>query len=417
MTQTRVVTETEQDELLLRIHAIAIVQAEKNVRSGYREDIVHDVLLQCLEALRAGTFNPDIGNLDDWVKRCLRNHAVDNRRRRRALMERDGAHLTEIDDAPREWMSQELKLEEDRLRDFANRIFKTLPEKCVVGHHLVREDQETYAEAGKKLGVSDEAIHKYVGTVQRAFRNALPTIGITPPPSVRGGRLSRNAKARTRWRARRRKHRDAGPGRVNTSGGSLTRQPEHVDTSGDSLARQPGRPDLPGGCSPDDRTASTRHAGESTDEPNASTRRDNAAIDDGIQTSHIADDRLDEAIDSRRDATVSIVQSSATDGEADGATLDNKESHRGTRVTTAQTCAPTADPGETIDDAGATIADVNDTRCRAASLTGRTNALTRDAERSARHVSATVCVAGGTTGVANSLDGDLNVTTSHAGAT
>jgi DNA-directed RNA polymerase specialized sigma24 family protein len=187
-------SEAEQDAVLLRIYALAQRQAEKLVCSGYREDMVQDLALEWLERLRAGDWEVPPEQWGEFVVAEIRNWKVANRRKRRREMARDAIHLELITNMAREWMLPELKLEEDELREFADRIQHTLPRKCVRAHRMVREDQMSYAEVGRRLRVSADRVHEYVRTVHRAFRGALHDVDITPSsarPDVRKARARR----------------------------------------------------------------------------------------------------------------------------------------------------------------------------------------------------------------------------------
>jgi DNA-directed RNA polymerase specialized sigma24 family protein len=207
----------EQDAVLLEIYDLARKHAEEWISAHYREDIVQDVALECLEHLRGGTWaTPELG-LDRFVELEILNRCVKRRRSRRSGERRDGKYLATITDAPREWMSQELKTEEDRLRDFAAAVRKTLRKGAVRAHLLVRDDHMTYAQAGKQLRVSRERVHERVKEVHRAFRNALPEIGIKAPTSTRGGRPARPMCRRSKRIAPSRSRSDRRPERVDPS--------------------------------------------------------------------------------------------------------------------------------------------------------------------------------------------------------
>jgi len=199
-------SEPEQDEILIRIYALAQYHARKHVRPGYREDMVQNLALEWLERLRAGTWDVKREAWNEFVISELRNHKTADRRKRRREMTRDAIHLETISNARREWMSPELRLEEEGLQDFAEQIRATLPRKCVRAHRLVRDEGMTYTEAAKKLRVSPHLAHDYVKTVHRVFRRALPAIDIEPPTPQRLAtpRRARRRPLRVRRNRRRR---------------------------------------------------------------------------------------------------------------------------------------------------------------------------------------------------------------------
>jgi DNA-directed RNA polymerase specialized sigma24 family protein len=203
MRPAQAVSEAEQNEVILRIYASARAQSAAALRLGLREDLIHDFILECLVSMRRGSLTRKILNVHAFVKVCLRYRRIDSWRHELAQMERDAMHLAEIRAAPREWMDQGLKIEEDRLRRFAARVFDSVDPRSVEIHHLLRDEQFSYRETAECLGGSIERIHKHVGLVQRAFRQAMPAIGLTPPVSSRGGRLVRPVKGAARRRRRR----------------------------------------------------------------------------------------------------------------------------------------------------------------------------------------------------------------------
>ncbi len=188
----------EQDAVLLEIYDLARKHALVWVRTHYREDIVQDVAVECLERLRDGTWSTPECGLDRFVELRILDRRIKRRRSRCSAEARDGKYLATITDAPREWMSQELKAEEDRLRDFASAVRKTLRKSEVRAHLMVRDDDMTYAQVGKKLRMSRERVHTRIKNVQRVFREALTEIGIEPRTSRHGGRPPRAARPGTR---------------------------------------------------------------------------------------------------------------------------------------------------------------------------------------------------------------------------
>ena len=191
MSNSERLSESEQDAILMRLVGVAWVKVLELVRGCYREDMVQDLVVEWLACLRAGTWSNPPEGLDKYVEKAVRNRRIEDFRRRRRTMRRDAVHLEVIAGAPREWMSQDLKLEADRLDAFADAVRATLPRKYVRAHRMVREDGITYAEVAKTLRTSVASIHKFVAVVQRTFREAARGTGVEPMRSVRGGRPPR----------------------------------------------------------------------------------------------------------------------------------------------------------------------------------------------------------------------------------
>lgn len=188
MPQTRRLHRATQDQILVALYALAKVKVEELVPGCYREEVVHELAVAWLERLRAGGWDLPREDWEDFVVGEIRKRRVEDYRGRKRTLARDAIHLRIITDAPREWMSQDLMLEEERLRGFTDAVRGTLPAKCVKAHAMIRDDQLTYAQVAKRLRVSERCVHEYVKTVHRTFRNALPSVGIETPKQRRGAR-------------------------------------------------------------------------------------------------------------------------------------------------------------------------------------------------------------------------------------
>jgi DNA-directed RNA polymerase specialized sigma24 family protein len=198
MTTQPLLLEEEQNAIVLEIFDLATKRASDVIWSAYREDLVHDLVLECLEDLRGGLWDVPRSELARFVERRVRNRRAGCQRKRRRQLIRDRKHLEAITEVPREWMSQELKHEELRFRRFIAENLSVLNPKWVRAHRLVREDNLTYAKAAKALRVSVSAVHKYIACVQRAFRESLPSIGVASPTSTHGGRPAARARVTAR---------------------------------------------------------------------------------------------------------------------------------------------------------------------------------------------------------------------------
>ncbi len=198
-------SEPEQDAVLLRVYALAKRHANELVGFRRRDDLVQNLALRWLERLRAGTWDVTPEEWDEFVVAEIWDRKDGGRRQRRRAMRRAAIHLEIVTNEPREWMSPELQLEEESLRDFAEQVRHTLPRKCVRAHRLVRDDAMTYAQAAKTLRVSKGDVHESIKTVHRAFRGALPKVGIEPSTSPRGGGPGRARRRATKVRRNRRR--------------------------------------------------------------------------------------------------------------------------------------------------------------------------------------------------------------------
>jgi DNA-directed RNA polymerase specialized sigma24 family protein len=178
---------TQQDAIVLEIFALATRHAETLVPCSYRDDVVQDLVLECLKGLRYGVWDVPHEALEEYVESCLRNRRTSHRRSRLRAMIRHLEYLTSMSGVESEWMSPEHPLEEARLREFVRRVRRKLPALWVRAHGMVRDKRMRYAEAARKLHTTSKCVHNYVTAVQNAFRQAMPTIGIEPKKSERGG--------------------------------------------------------------------------------------------------------------------------------------------------------------------------------------------------------------------------------------
>jgi RNA polymerase sigma factor (sigma-70 family) len=194
---------SEQNALLLQIYDLAHRVAREWIPAQRRDDVVHDFSLRCLERLRAGEWTAPICSLERYIELQLIGRKANFRRNRRRTARRDAGYLDVMTEAPREWMSQELETEERRLRAFTDRVRDSLPKKAVNAHALHRDDGLSYREVAKKLRVSSNDVHRYMKQVHERFREMLPTLGIEPPLSHRGGRLPKALRSPARYKAAR----------------------------------------------------------------------------------------------------------------------------------------------------------------------------------------------------------------------
>jgi DNA-directed RNA polymerase specialized sigma24 family protein len=183
-------TRSEQDAFLLELYAIANrIAEEKKIQEERAEDVVHDFILDCLRALRWGMDVQWSESLEEFVEQELMDRRWRSNKSRLARKVRERAFYAVIEDAPREWMSQDLKIEEDAYEEFADQVRRTLPPKVVQAHRLVRDGGLTYIQAAQKLKRSTAFVHRAVTRVQEAFRAALPAMDIKAPRTNHGGRL------------------------------------------------------------------------------------------------------------------------------------------------------------------------------------------------------------------------------------
>jgi DNA-directed RNA polymerase specialized sigma24 family protein len=337
MPKTRRLHTATQDQILLALYALAKVKVEELVPGCYREEVVHELAAVWLERLRAGGWDLPREDWEDFVVGEIRKRRVEDYRARKRTLRRDGVHLQIITDAPREWMSQDLKIEEERLRGFLDTVRATLPAKCVRAHAMIRDDQLTYAEVAKKLRVSERCVHEYIKTVHQAFRRALRSVGIAATKSPRGGRSKtttvvnvstlRGSDATVDVRSSARNERKATAAvNVSTGGGDDSIANVHALTpcaltsTADANASTRGDYETAddANVSSDDANASPVNAHEVTDDVHASTRDDfESPAHDLESTAHDSQSTVHDLKSTGRDleSTARDLQSTVQDPE------------------------------------------------------------------------------------------------------
>jgi hypothetical protein len=176
MKKRHILSVIEQDALLVRINVIASRKAGRVLRSPYREDIVQDVLLSCLEALRAGTFVADLDALDGFITNALQRRAAELREQRKDEQEARAEYRREV--------MFTLHAENSK------RLRKAMRRKV----NLWRPEEARASKQAPSTIVSGR-----------------PTSEVIRRSHMLGRRIAENAKEQTKWRVRRRKRDDRAP--------------------------------------------------------------------------------------------------------------------------------------------------------------------------------------------------------------
>jgi RNA polymerase sigma factor (sigma-70 family) len=184
--------ETELDALLLRIEAIALTCARELDSPHNVGDIAHDVLLDCLVRMRAGSWHVPPDDVGRFVRRMVQSRGRDlvRRRDRRDERERDYAH--EVGQSARGWMAPGQMIDERELAEVHEQALAELPDRCRRVYVMVRDTQDTYAVIAKRLGISASAVSRHVVKAQRRLRNKFLASGFAAPPPRRGPPRRRN---------------------------------------------------------------------------------------------------------------------------------------------------------------------------------------------------------------------------------
>jgi RNA polymerase sigma factor (sigma-70 family) len=170
--------EKKQNRLIPEIYELAGRHAAGLVGRQRRADVVHDVILECIEIIRAGEWTAPGEGLDRFVQYRVwsRRNSAYRTRRRDAV--RDAEFLRVIDGAPREWMSEDLLRREEEAGELQRRVSLTLPAKWRRVHRLVRDERLTYEQCANTVGISTSTVHKYIHLAQAVYRRAMSGVSI-----------------------------------------------------------------------------------------------------------------------------------------------------------------------------------------------------------------------------------------------
>jgi RNA polymerase sigma-70 factor (ECF subfamily) len=174
-------SENDQDALLLAIYFMAPPFVYGQVPRQDIEDVVHDIALDWLIKLRTGCWAPSPENFQAFVRELVRNHVIDRRRKRIRRKDHDGEHLRIRTVTTPAWVSPDRSDDEDVNATLARSLVDKLPDQCRTAHVLIREDGWSYQDTAALLGVSVQSVHTYMGRAQRKLREELRLVGIAVP--------------------------------------------------------------------------------------------------------------------------------------------------------------------------------------------------------------------------------------------
>ena len=143
------------------------------------DDIAQDVTLECLAAIQSGrmaTIQTDIAALV-WTMVLRRTlnvaRAADRRDARAVACVRD-------EDEVHTWMSPEAAVEYAELEAFVAQTVAALPPMSRRVFQMVRDDNMSYANVARSLGITRHTVNEHLTTAQRRLRAALVDAGLIP---------------------------------------------------------------------------------------------------------------------------------------------------------------------------------------------------------------------------------------------
>jgi RNA polymerase sigma factor (sigma-70 family) len=120
-----------------------------------------------------------------YVASAVRRHLAEMRRLDRRRARRDAEYLRERLASVHTWMDPEAQWMERECQALYDKTLASLPPRCRAAFVAVREEERSYAEAAKELGISVKMVAKRITQAQRVFRLALLEYGIVPPRETR----------------------------------------------------------------------------------------------------------------------------------------------------------------------------------------------------------------------------------------
>lgn len=186
-------SEAAQNALLVEIEGIALEFAGAFLPADVADDVAHDVVLDCLLRLRAGTLDIEMALLRGFTYALVKRRVVDRVRREVRRMTRDAEHARTQNEGTHAWMSPELARQAAELEALRVRLLARLPPMCRRALIMIRDDHETYEAAAKRLGVTIDAVTSRVVRAQGRMRRGLKKAGVeVPPPRTRNKTSKKN---------------------------------------------------------------------------------------------------------------------------------------------------------------------------------------------------------------------------------
>jgi RNA polymerase sigma factor (sigma-70 family) len=149
-------------------------------------DLAQDVVLYCLERLRAGRWSslrrPLVLPL---VIAILERRAIDLARRRHRQARRTVVYLDAVARTQPVWMSPELVLEAKELEELHRSAIRDMPPAYLEAYQMVHEERRTHEEVARYLGLSPLTVSTYVKRARRRLRDALLLYGVAVPVQKR----------------------------------------------------------------------------------------------------------------------------------------------------------------------------------------------------------------------------------------
>jgi RNA polymerase sigma factor (sigma-70 family) len=179
-------TTAGQDALAVEIHRLAHEAAQRQLRKKSSEeedddglteinaeDVAQDVVLWCLERLRAGTFDLNGRIFDSHIRCLVRRRASVRKRQRGRRAARDMERVRDTDGVEKEWVEPGGEMDAAALDTAYAAALEKLTPACRRAYELVRGENLSYAAAGERLGLSPLTVKLQMKQALKAFQRAM----------------------------------------------------------------------------------------------------------------------------------------------------------------------------------------------------------------------------------------------------
>ena len=185
------------DAFVIQVSALARAAARRLLmlhNLADADDIAEDVTLECLANIQTGRMEIITTDITGFVhtmviRRALNvARAADRRDARAVACVRDDGEV-------HTWMSPEAKVEYAELEACIAVAVASLPPMCRRVFEMVREDNMSYANVARTLGITRHTVNEHLTTAQRRLRAALVDAGMIAPPVPRACRTDVTAES------------------------------------------------------------------------------------------------------------------------------------------------------------------------------------------------------------------------------
>ena len=186
-----------EDAFVIHVSTLARVAASRYLilhDPDEADDIAQDVTAECLASIRSGRSGIITAGIKCLVRTMVLRRAMnvirgDDRRDARA------AACVPDEGEQDSWMSPEAMVEHAEAEALLAHAVAALPPTCRRVFQMVREDDASYAEVARTLGITRHTVKEHLMTAQRRLVAALTDAGMISPaePHAPSSRVISNA--------------------------------------------------------------------------------------------------------------------------------------------------------------------------------------------------------------------------------